>query len=99
MNILQQTSRIFTDVETGYKTRLYTSLDSSKYHLIYEGQPEKVADGSEVNGFFIAAHSGIEIKINGSKEINVPMGYFYNLKENEIITHKKYAGFTIFTKL
>ena len=51
------TQRIFTDSETGFKCRLYTSNDASKYHLIYEGQNEKIADGSEVNGFYISAHT------------------------------------------
>lgn len=95
---LNATNRTFTDIETGYKTRLYTSLDASKYHLIFEGQQEKIADGCEVNGFFAAIHSGIEIKINGSKKIYIPNGCFYNLKEGEIITHKRYDGFTKFTK-
>ena len=99
MSYLTETNRTFIVVETGYKTRLCTSNDASKYYLIFEGQPEKIANGSEVNGFFLAAHSGVEIKINNRKIVKVPMGYFYSLKENEVITHKKYDGFSKFTKI
>jgi len=93
------TNRIFTDVETGYKCRLYTSQDNSKYHLIYEGQPDKIADGSQVNGFYICAHAGVTIKTSLNKQIKLDTGQFYHLNEKEQITHKKYTDFTKFTKI
>ena len=96
---MQPTQRTFTDIETNYKCRLYTSNDASKYHLIYEGQQEKIADGSEVNGFYICAHTPITIKTNKGNEIKLSTNNFYHLKENEIVTHKKYAGFSRFTKI
>jgi len=98
-NIMQPTKRTYTDIETGYNTRLYTSLDGSKYHLIYEGQNDKIADGSEVNGFYISAHTGAEIKLNTGKKIFVHNGSFYQLKENEQVTHRKFVGFDKFTKV
>lgn len=96
---MQPTQRTFTDIETNYKCRLYTSADASKYHLIYEGQPEKIADGSEVNGFYICAHSPVTIKTNKGKQIKLAINSFYHLKEGEKITHKKYVGFSRFTKI
>lgn len=93
------TQRTYTDAETGYNTRLYTSQDGSKFHLIYEGQPDIIADGSEVNGFYIAAHSGAEIKLNTGKKIYVSCGSFYHLKEGEKITHRKFIGFPKFVKI
>lgn len=96
---MTKTNRTFTDVETNNDFRLYTSKDNSVYHLIAEGQPEKIADGTEVNGFYISAHTSQDIKINNTKVIKLPQGSFYNLKEGEKITHKRYAGFTKFTKV
>lgn len=96
---MQQTQRTFTNVETGYNCRLCTSQDASKYHLIYEGQPEQIADGSEVNGFYISAHTGTTIRLNTKKEIFIDRGEFYHLKEGEQVTHRKFIGFSKFTKL
>jgi hypothetical protein len=93
------TQRTFIDVETGFICRLYTSLDNSQYHLIYEGQHDKIADGSEVNGFYISAHTGVEIKLNTGKKVFIDMGNFYHLKEGEKVVAKKYAGFSRFTKV
>lgn len=96
---MQPTQRTFTDAETGYNCRLYTSQDASKYHLIYEGQNNIIADGSEVNGFYIAAHTGAEIKLNTGKKVFVDMSQFYSLKEGEKVTHRKFIGFSKFTKI
>ena len=96
---MQATQRTFKDVETGYNFRLYTSQDASKYHLIAEGQHDKMADGCEVNGFYISSHTGVTIKINNSKLVKLNTGQFYNLKEDEKITHKKFVGFSKFTKI
>lgn len=96
---MQQTQRTYTDAETGYKTRLYTSLDGSEFHLIYEGQHDKIADGSEVNGFYISAHTGAEIKLNTGKKIFIGSGNFYHLKQGEQVTARKFVGFSRFTKI
>lgn len=96
---MEPSKRIYTNVETGNRYRLYTSNDASKYHLLAEGQLEKIADGSEVNGFYIAAHIGAHIKLNTGKTIFVNSGEFYNLKEGEQVTHRKFVGFSKFTKL
>lgn len=77
----------------------YTLNDRSKYHLIYEGQNEHIADGSEVNGFYLLAHTGGTIKMNTKKEVILQPMQFYNLKESEKVTHIKYNGFKKFTKL
>ena len=96
---MQATKRVYTDIESGMSCRLYTSNDASKFHLIYEGQNEAIADGSEVNGFYISAHTGAEIKLNTKKKIFVDRGNFYHLKDGEIVTHRKFVGFSKFTKL
>lgn len=93
------TQRTYTDIETGYNTRLHTSNDASKYHLVYEGQPEVIADGCEVNGFYLMAHTGGEIKLNTGRRITLQMGTFYHLKEGEQVTHRKFIGFKKFSKI
>lgn len=90
---LQSTKRTYRNTETGENARLYASLDYSKFHLIYE-------DGNEVNGaFYIAAHTGAEIKLNTCKKIFVNSGEFYHLKEGEKVTHRKFIGFKRFLKI
>ena len=96
---MQATKRTFTCAETNNICRLYTSNENSRYHLIYEGQHEKIADGSEVNGFYLLAHTGGTLKINNKKQVDLNMGQFYHLKEGETVTHIKYCGFNKFTKL
>lgn len=93
------TNRTFTEVGTNFNYRLYTSKESSVYHLIAEGQHEQIADGCEVNGFYLLAHTAGTIKINGKTQIKLNMGQFYNLKEGEKVTHVKYLGFDKFKKL
>jgi hypothetical protein len=95
---MESTSRTFKDVENGHICRLYTSKDRSVYHLIYEGQDEIIADGSEVNGFYLLAHTGGIIRLNNKKELKLNAGQFYSLKESERVTHVKYVGFSRFTK-
>ena len=96
---MQPTQRTYTDAETGHNTRLYTSLDGSKFHLIYEGQHNEIADGSEVNGFYISAFTATEIKLNTGKKIFVSSGSFYHLKEGEKVTHRKFVGMGGFRKI
>jgi len=96
---LQSTKRTYRNTETGDNARLYTSLDGSKFHLIYEGQFNKIADGSEVNRFYISAHTGTEIKLNTGKKIFVDRGEFYTLKEREEVTHRRFIGFKRFSKI
>ncbi len=96
---MKPTQRTYTDVENGHTCRLYTSNDASKYHLIYEGQPNEIANGCEVNGFYLAAHTGATIKTNKGNELFVNRGEFYNLKEGEEVTHRKFIGFNKFSKI
>jgi hypothetical protein len=97
---MQPTQRTYTNVETKYKCRIYTSLDGSKFHLIYEDNDSNApSKGSEVNGYYIAPHTGATIKLNTGKQIFVNSGEFYNYKEGENATHRKFIGFTKFTKL
>jgi hypothetical protein len=93
------TQRTYTDVETGHNTRLYTSNDASKYHLIYEGQHKEIADGCEVNGFYLMAFTDGEIKLNTGRRIALNTGNFYNLKKGEKVVSRKFAGMKNFTKI
>ena len=100
MKTLQKTQRQFKDVESGYYFQLYKD-NTDNFHLIndkYQGE-EAPTIGTEVNGFFICAHCGITIKLNGKKQVKLNTGEFYNTKEGEEITHKKYIGFSKFTKI
>lgn len=94
---MESTKRIFTDIEENEPFRLYVNSDTHEYFLISDGT-EKYAKGTEVNGFYICAHDCVTIRINGKKDIKLSQGSFYNLKEGEAVTHKKYAGFSRFTK-
>ena len=94
---LQKTQRTFKDIEDNENFNLYIDNEKHNYALISEGS-EKYANGTSVNGFYICAHTSVDIKINNSKVINLPTGYFYNIKEGERITHKKFCGFKKFTK-
>lgn len=98
---MNPTQRTFTDVETSQKFRLYTNSDNNKYSLISDptDKPQDLAGGSEVNGFYICSHAGVTIKINSSKVIELNQGTFYNLKDGEVITHKKFTGFKRFTRV
>lgn len=94
---MERTNRSFNDVESGEKFILYKEANDN-FRLISDGS-EKHAKGTEVNGFYICAHCGVTLKIDNKKQIHLPMGTFYNLKEDEKITHKKYIGFEKFTKV
>lgn len=96
---MQETNRIFTDVETNLVCRLYTSCDASKYHLIFEGQPDIIADGCEVNGFYVAPFAPVHIKVNNSRELYLEAGQFYNLKEGERVTHRKFITAKRYSKI
>ena len=87
---MEPTNRFFTNIETGIKYRLCTSQDNSKYHLMN--------GNNEVNGFYISAHTGAHIKLNTGKVLFVNSGEFYNLKDGEKVTHRKFIGFSKFSK-
>lgn len=99
----RETNRKYEDVETGKVFTLFMNDNTHEYRLIYmdsdTNNGSDLANGSEVNGFFICAHTGCTVKINGKKQVKLDKGQFYNLKESEIITHKKYTGFNRFTKV
>lgn len=95
--MLQKTQRSFKDVESSEIFNLFMDSDTHEFKLISDGS-KKYAKRTEVNGFYICAHTSCTIKINGKKQVELPMGKFYNLKEGEKITHKKYCGFKRFSK-
>lgn len=94
---MNPTQRTYTDTETGDKFRLYMNSKGNKFALISDEsqEPDAPAKGTEVNGFYLCAFTGITIKINGSKQVEMARGEFYNLKEGETVTHKKFTGFDL----
>ena len=102
--MLQPTNRTFRDTETGEEFTLYMHSETHEYALIKDEKskglnPEECCLGTRINGWYLSAHSGVTIKINNKKIVKIAMGEFYNLKEDEIITHKKYNGFKRFSKV
>jgi len=97
---MKKTKRTFENVETNKVFQLYFDPQSGNHSLIFEGSndPEAPAKGTEVNGFYILAHTGGEIKLNTKKIVKLSSGQFYNLKEGEEVTHVKYTGFKRFRK-
>lgn len=94
--MMVRTNRSFNDVEDKEVFVLHTK-NNSEYSLISDGS-DKYAKGTTVNGWYLCANCGISIKINNIKIVKLKQGEFYNLKENEIITHKKNIGSIKFTK-
>ena len=94
------TNRTYQDVETLESFRLFTN-HAHEYALIHDGGPLSTdpAKGTEVNGFYISTQSAIVLKLNSKKIISLSAGQFYNLKENEVITHTKREGLTRFSKI
>lgn len=94
---LIKSKRTYRDVETGERFTLYYEGKDEQtqiaygFHLITEGS-KNLAKGSEVNGFYLCPFDSCSIKINGEKIVKLSMGEFYNLKEDETITHKRWAG-------
>ncbi len=97
------TERKFRDIETGKVFDLFIDeTTKSNYKLIYTSSNLKdsadMANGSEVNGSYIAAGYPMTIKLNSKKIVYLPRGTFYNVKEGEEVTHRKYEGFKRFIK-
>ena len=90
---LEPTNRSFTNIETGKKFRLYMD-ENREFALIYESNKNNMdmANGTSVNGWYLSAHTSIDVKINNSKIVKIPNGSFYNLKEGETVTHSRYSG-------
>jgi hypothetical protein len=95
--------RKYTDVETGEEFVLYVGETTHGFKLISQGSKEYAA-GTEVNGFYLAAFSGVTIKLNTGKQIYLSTGQFYNLKETdngviEQVISRKFDGFNKFVKV
>lgn len=88
---MKKTARQYENIETGYIYSLYQDQTDNFHLIIDEDQgPEAPAIGTECNGFYICAFTDTYIKINNTKVIKLPWGTFYNIKEGEEITHKKF---------
>lgn len=93
-----KTKRQYMDVETNEYFDLYSDSNTHEFSLISNGS-KRHAKGTEVNGFYICSHTSCTIKINAKKQIYLPQGTFYNLKEGEKVTHRKFICFSRFTKV
>lgn len=94
MGDLIKTERKFKDIETGKYFSLYQDSETKEFELIYD-EPKGdlgILEGTAVNGFYIAAHDDMQIKLNTGKIVKLPRGTFYNLKEDEIVTHRKFTA-------
>ena len=87
-----KTQRSYTDVETNVCYDLYQDSETHEFSLI-----DKV--GNRVNGFYLCAFTACKIKLNSKKIIDLKDGQFYNLKENETVTHRKFCISKKFTKI
>ena len=89
------TQRLFKCLDSGYLFRLHTNAETHEPSLFIEPStnPEAPTKGTEVNGWYLSMTNPVDIKINNTKVVKIPVGFFYNLKEDEIITHKKFIGF------
>ena len=88
---MSPTQRTYTDIETGKRFRMYTNHDHDIFKLI--------CDGEEVGRFFACAFDSVTVRLNTGREISLSSGQFCSLKDGELITHKRYAGFKKFTKI
>lgn len=95
--MLLQTKRSYTNVETGELYDLWHDSNTDVYKLISPGS-NNLAKGTEANGWYLSTSFDVIIKIDRTKEIELKIGQFYNLKEGEKVTHKKYLGFKRFSK-
>jgi hypothetical protein len=95
MGNLIKTKRTFINVETQKRFSLYQDEETKNFELIFDtptDDPMEHAPGTTINGFYIAAHDDAEIKLNKKKIVKVPRGTFYNLKEGEKITHRRFTA-------
>lgn len=88
---MRPTQRTYTDIETNEEFILYSDDTTGRNALMNNNKTVKSG--------YICAHSGVEIKLNTKKVIKLDRGTFYNLKQDEQVTHKKYLGFKRFTKI
>lgn len=95
MENLIKTERTFINVETQKRFSLYQDANTKNFELIFDTQtddPMEHAPGTRINGYYIAGHDDAEIKLNTKKIVKVPRGYFYNLKEGEQVTHRRFSS-------
>lgn len=97
--MLYKTNRTFKDVETNEIFALWSDSDTHEMRLFIEDESKERAKGTEVNGFYICTFTDCHIKINADKVIHLPQGTFYNMKQGERITHKKFKGKNKFSKV
>ena len=99
MNGYAPTKRSYTNVETGETYRLFQHETTHAHKLISESEK---CGTNEVNGYYLCAFTGCTIKVKtptGIKHVTLNMGEFYNTQEGETVTHRKFIGFTKFSKL
>lgn len=89
--MLYKTNKVYKDIETNEKFCLWTDSDTHEFKLISDGSKIH-AKGTTVNGWYLCTFDNVTIKINNTRVIKLKQGTFYNMKEGETITHKKFAG-------
>ena len=91
--MMKPTNRNYKDVETGEIFRFYADDNHNNKLIAESGVNKNLAGGTEVNGWYLSANHSVHLKINNKKIIKLSSGEFYNLKEGERITHRKYPTF------
>jgi len=92
METYHPTKRVYIDVETKESFNLCQHHKTQEFKLISN-------ENTIVNSCYLCACTPSTIKLNTGKIINLDNGEFYNLKEKEVVTHRKFCGFTKFTKI
>ena len=84
--------RTYSNVETGEQYQLiYDSVKGA--HIVTD------AKGNDIPHFYACGFDGVTIRVNSGKEIKLSMSQIYVFKQGEKATHKKYAGFSKFSKI
>jgi hypothetical protein len=84
--------RTFKEVGTGKIFSLVVDNYTKEWKLIYfnNSGPEDMANGTEVNGFYLNnTGADVFIKLQDKQVKKVPTGYFLNIDPDNQPTHKK----------
>jgi hypothetical protein len=95
---MERTNRTFINQADNEIFALYHNPIQGHYKLISDGSA-KHAPGTTIENFYSCSYSETIIKINNSKIVKLSNGQFYNLKDNETVTHRKTQESQRFSKV
>ena len=91
---MDKTQRTYTNIETNELYSLYRNPNTDQIALVKQDNGEILREP-----FYACGFDSLTIRLNTKKEINLNSGSFYQLKEDEKVTHRKFAGFNKFSKV